>query len=352
MKQFTAIFFIFVAIVLVIPSILVVGFSNDEPGPSNGGSVLNGTGSGVNGDVEVSGEVQVEIPTINVLRTETETVEEVPLEEYIVGVVAREMDAAYEMEALKAQALTARTYIINMISSGNDLGLVGGADVKDTVEHQVYSNEEEMKERWGSDFDWKMARVRQAVFETQGQVITFNGEPITASFFSTSNGYTENSEDLWPNEYAYLRSVESPWDLESPRYAGEASFSVERFEHILEVSLANGSVGNILSRTEGGRVAKVEIGGKEFTGREIRTLLDLDSTDFTIERVGDVIRIETRGWGHGVGMSQFGAHGMAQEGYTYEDIIKHYYQGVEIQTADNILGSLVAKEDGAEVTAP
>ncbi|MCD8509307.1 MAG: stage II sporulation protein D [Bacillus sp. (in: Bacteria)] len=350
MKQFMAIFFIFVTIVLVIPSILVVGFSNDEPGPSNGGgSALNGT----NGDdsIEVS-EVQVEPKVINVFRTETETVEEVPLEEYIAGVVAREMDAAYEMEALKAQALTARTYIINLLLSGGDLGIPGGADVEDTVDYQVYSNEEEMRERWGSDFDWKMARVRQAVYATEAQVITFNGEPITASFFSTSNGYTENSEEYWLNEFAYLRSVESPWDLESPRYAGEASFSVERFEHLLEVSLANGSVGNVLSRTTGGRVAKVEIGGKEFTGREVRSILGLDSSDFTIERIGDVVHIETRGWGHGVGMSQFGAHGMAQEGYTYEEIIKHYYQGVEIQYAGPIITSLMAKDDGTKISTP
>ncbi|MDQ0257216.1 stage II sporulation protein D [Evansella vedderi] len=348
MKQITAVMFIFIAVILVIPSLLVVGFSNDDPVPVNTFSSEEDVP-----DLVVTDGEPMEEKVISVFRTESETIEEVPLEEYIAGVVAREMDAAYEMEALKAQALTARTYIINLLLMDSNLDLPDGADVLDTVQHQVYSNEEEMRERWGTDFDWKMARIKQAVYETQGQIITYNGEPITASFFSTSNGFTENSEEYWTSEISYLRSVESPWDRESPRYEGEASFSVERFEHTLGVSLGDGSVGNVLSRTTGGRVAKIEIGGQEFTGREIRELLELDSTDFTIERVGDVIEVETRGWGHGVGMSQFGAHGMAQEGFTYDQIIKHYYQGVEIQHADSFLGSLMAAEQTeGEVTTP
>ncbi|MDG5787290.1 stage II sporulation protein D [Evansella sp. AB-P1] len=346
MKGVVGVGLILVTLILVIPSVLVVGFSNDEAGLTSydssekAPSLLKGDGAGMLDEDEA---------VVRVFRSETETVEEVNFEDYIVGVVAREMPATYEVEALKAQALTARTYIIQMMTSGSDIQIPSGADITDTVQHQVYSNEEELLERWGEeDFEWKLARVKQAVYETSGQVITYNGSPITATYFSTSNGYTENSEDYWQSEIPYLRSVESPWDVNSPRYLGEKTIEVSVFESILGVTLSGETVGQVVNRTPGGRVALVNIGGKEFTGREIRELLDLDSTDFSLTRRGNSVIIETRGWGHGVGMSQFGADGMAKDGYTYEDIIDHYYYNVKIEEVDQVLGAMMAAESVEE----
>ncbi|UCZ55407.1 stage II sporulation protein D [Bacillus shivajii] len=339
MKQLVFFTLLLMVVLLVIPSILVVAFQKDEPGLSTYERVNDEEPEPV-----IMGEAE-EVEYISVFRAEQEIIEDVPFEEYIAGVVASEMPATYEMEALKAQALTARTYIIKLLTTGTDINLPDGANVTDTVMHQVYKNKEELIERWGSDYEWKMARVKQAVYETGGKIITYNGEPITAAYFSTSNGYTENSEEYWKNEIPYLRSVESPWDKSSPRYAGEKILSVQEFEKELNVNINNGPPGEIMSRTTGGRVAEVNIGGIEFTGREVRDLLDLDSSDFDWERQGNMIRIETRGWGHGVGMSQFGADQMAKDGYDYKEIISHYYQDVEIDEAEDVLGLIIAHKN-------
>lgn len=350
-RGFLIIGLIFVIAILVVPTFLVIGFSEGDAPTS-----VRDTDAGEDGsnatelDNETAGGASFELPAeaeiVSVFRSSTEIVEEVPLEEYIVGVVASEMPASYEMEALKAQALTARTYYIRQLLDGSDLHLPPGADVTDTVMHQVFKNEEELKEAWGGDYEWMMPRIRQAVYETEGQVITYNNEPITATFFSTSNGYTENSEEYWENEIPYLRSVESPWDVESPRYKAERELTIEEFQQLLEVSVSEGEIGEIVTRTTGGRVAEVTIGEKSFTGRKIREALELDSSDFSWSRDGNNIIIETRGWGHGVGMSQFGADGMAKEGSNYRDIIHHYYQGVSIQEAASVLASADFEKNG------
>jgi stage II sporulation protein D len=347
---------VLMVIVLIVPAVLVTGFSKDEKetaSPAEGmseapeqeaaqGSFTSGTATNVM-DAE---------PVISVFRSESENIEEVAFEDYIIGVVSAEMPAAYELEALKAQALTARTYILKKLTAGDELGLPEGADVTDTVMHQVFKSEDELRDWWGEEFEQNYTRVKQAVTETEGQVITFDGSPITASYFSTSNGFTENSEEYWAQEFPYLRSVESPWDVSSPRFSGKKSVTVAEFENLLGVQLSEGEVGEITRRTTGGRVAEVKVGGKEFSGREVRDLLALDSSDFSWTRSGDTIEFETRGWGHGVGMSQFGAHAMAQEGHTYREIIHHYYQGVEIEGAADAIGVALAAagasgEDGS-----
>ena len=177
-----------------------------------------------------------------------------------------------------------------------------------------------------------MDKIRKAVRETKGQVLTYQDEPITAAFFSTSNGYTENAEDYWQNPVPYLQSVESPWDKQSPRYENVQRVPVTEVERILGVSLPSQEAGTITERTEGGRVAAFQIGGKTFHGREIREKLQLDSSDFQVERQGEELHFRTKGWGHGVGMSQYGAEGMAKEGKSYEDILSHYYKGVTISS--------------------
>ncbi|MGY4688427.1 stage II sporulation protein D [Salibacterium sp. K-3] len=270
--------------------------------------------------------------SIPVFRSETETVEQTGLEEYVAGVVASEMPAEFEMEALKAQALTARTYAAKQLASPSKIDLPEGALVTDTTMHQVYQSEEELKKAWGEDFEWKMDKVEEAVRATEGQVLTYEGKPITAAFFSTSNGYTENAEDYWQNPEPYLQSVESPWDEESPRYKNSIRIPVAEVEQALGISLQNGDTGTIVSRTESSRVEEMKIGGETFEGREIREKLDLDSTDFTVSRDGSSMIFSTKGWGHGVGMSQYGADGMAAEGKTYDEILKHYYRGVEISS--------------------
>lgn len=336
MRKLMVIGAILCSLILIIPTMLVLAFQGDESKQSTNSQAV-ATSSKVN---EIS-DVIAENLSVAVFRTSTEQIEEVDLEDYVIGVVASEMHADFSLEALKAQALTARTYIVRHLLNPIDMNLPDGAMVTDTVMHQVYQNDDELRKKWGKDYDWKRERIAEAVLSTRGQIITYNGEPITATFFSTSNGYTENSEDYWQNEIPYLRSVESPWDAESPRYKAEKVISANQFYKKLGVKLpGDGTVGKIIARTKSGRVEKVQINGKTFTGREIREKLDLDSSDFQWKRSGNNVVIETKGWGHGVGMSQYGANGMAKEGKNYQEIISHYYNGVKITSIDPYLAMI------------
>lgn len=279
---------------------------------------------------------------IKVYRTERGVVESVPLDQYIQGVVAAEMPAEFELEALKAQALAARTYIIRRLAFGRFDDVPEGAHVLDTVKHQVYWDEEEQKRRWGSDYEWKSQKISQAVKETAGMILTYEGKPIDATFFSTSNGFTEDAQDYWQQPIPYLRSVASPWDQESPRFEQQVVIGTTELEEKLgtriDVSATTGdSWFTVLERTAGNRIGRVRIGSKVFTGREVREKLELNSTAFTMRRVADRVVITTKGYGHGVGMSQWGANGMAKTGKSAEQIVKYYYRGVELKDWQQVL---------------
>ncbi|SDJ28177.1 stage II sporulation protein D [Salimicrobium halophilum] len=275
----------------------------------------------------VSSEAEEGEETVRVLRSDTDKVEEIPLEEYVTGVVASEMPVTFEMEALKAQALAARTYIMKHKASGSTFE---GADVTDTVQHQVYKDEQQLREIWKDDYEENRAKVEEAVQATKGEIITYKEEPITAAFFSTSNGYTENSGDYWEHDIPYLKSVISPWDKDAPTYLDQVTLT--QSELMEKLTLPTFSASDIeLSRTEGERVETMTIGEKTFTGRDIREKLGLKSSDFSIEQKGDHFIFTTRGFGHGVGMSQYGANGLASEGKSYKDIIAHYYSETKIE---------------------
>lgn len=338
-KPFVVLVIAVMLVIMLIPTLLVVPFS------------------GENHSMEVTDKAEqpkkksdVESPTVDqgvvkVYRHQKQIVETVPLEEYVAGVVSAEMPADFQLEALKAQALTARTYIVKMKLAQSSKSVQGGADVTDTVQNQVYKNEAELKNIWGKDYQWRFEKVKKAVTQTKGQLLTYKGQPITAAFFSTSNGYTENSEDYWSNALPYLRSVKSEWDKESPKYLSEKTISVAEFESKLGVSLADTKdIGKIIKRTQGNRISEIEISGKRLTGKKIREVLGLKSSDFTWYRQGNQVVVSTKGYGHGVGMSQYGANGMALEGKNYKEIVSYYYQGVTISSSTAFLPTVTAKK--------
>lgn len=282
--------------------------------------------------------------TVEVYRTKKNEIEKVPLEVYVSRVVASEMPAEFEVEALKAQALAARTYIVQHLIRSHDEEIPGGAHVSDTIQHQVYKNDEQLRKIWEKDYDWKISKIEQAVFETKGEILTYDEKPIMAAFFSTSNGFTENSEDYWENAFPYLRSVESPWDENSPKYLDQKVFTEKQMEKLLGIEITNNeSLFSNVVKTDGDRISKVKIGDKTFTGREIREALDLKSSDFSIKQKNNHIIFTTRGYGHGVGMSQYGANGMAQEGKTYEEIVAHFYNGIAIKQLESYLPQMASK---------
>ncbi|MCK8489085.1 stage II sporulation protein D [Paenibacillus sp. MBLB2552] len=300
---------------------------------------------------------------VRVYLTRTGAVETVPLEQYVTGVLAAEMPADFELAALKAQAIAARTYIVRRLAAGDTGGTAGGkADVNDTVEHQVYLSRADLEEWPSRGKSAQLEKLRQAVRQTEGIVMIFRGQPITASFFSSSGGYTENSEEYWSLKIPYLRSVPSPWDatinpknretvemplaqlysklgqkVPEPVQTALAALNQGDNHAKAATKLSAGKLFKTLSWTSGRRVKEVRIGDQVYTGREVREKLNLRSSQFTLAVTGDTVKITTYGYGHGVGMSQWGANGMAKEGYTATQILKHYYTGISFQQASHFL---------------
>ncbi|GAA5346597.1 stage II sporulation protein D [Planifilum fimeticola] len=297
-------------------------------------------------------------PVIRVFLSEEKRVVRVPLEQYVRGVVAAEMPADFHMEALKAQALAARTYIVDRLRGGDfsDMETMGteakGAHVSDSVLHQAYRTDEQLKKSWGDRYAAYSSRINRAVLDTRGQVILYEGEPIYAAFFSTSNGRTENSEDVFSKSFPYLRSVPSPWDEKSPRFLNEKTLTLDDFVRRMEkatgkrVAVAASSGGDwirVLERTSGRRIKTLRIGDQTFTGRQVREALGLSSTDFTWTIENGRIRFQSKGYGHGVGMSQWGANLLAHQGKSAEEIVRHYYRGVDIGSLNAVLSQASKK---------
>lgn len=259
---------------------------------------------------------------VTVFREEKNEYIDLPLETYLVGVVSGEMPALYDLEALKAQAVAARTYTIQLLESQEA--------IHDTVKHQVYLDNEQLKEKWQDKFDEYYAKVSQAVSETAGQVITYEDELIKPFYFSISNGYTENSEDYWSTAYPYLKSVNSEWDKTAPNYEVQTEFTLDE----LRTKFNNNSLTKnsfiILNQTDGKNVNEILVGDKVYSGREFREILNLRSADFSLTFNDNKVVITTYGYGHGVGMSQYGANELAKQGKSYDEIITYYYQNVNI----------------------
>ncbi len=283
---------------------------------------------------------------IRIYLTKEKRVEEVPLESYIRGVIASEMPAHFHPEALKAQALAARTYIVERLIKNDfsDMSRWGeaarSAIVTDTALHQVYTTDQELRKKWGSEYRKNVRKMDEAVQATEGQIITYQGKPIYAAFFSTSNGWTENSEDYFSSRYPYLRSVNSAWDKISPKYRQVQTLEVSGLLQKLEMetgkriamsTFSGQNMIRVLKKTPGNRIAEIQIGDQTFTGREVREALQLASSDFSWQIKGEKIQFITRGYGHGVGMSQWGANLMARQGKKVSEIIAHYYKGVKIE---------------------
>lgn len=263
---------------------------------------------------------------VKVYRTKTKEIEVVPLEEYVMGVVAGEMPASFNKEALKAQAVAARSYIMYKISKNKNTKY----DVVDTVTNQVYLNDSELKKKWGKNYEEYKTKIKSAVSDTAYQYITYNGQIAEALFFSTSSGRTENSEDVFVSKVHYLKSVDSSWDKISPVFSVQEEFEINDFLKKLHLDSTNKVNIKVLNKTSSGRVQKISVNGTTFTGSNFVNLLGLRSVNFSVN-VDKKIIITTKGYGHGVGMSQYGAEGMARAGYTYDEILKHYYTDVKIE---------------------
>lgn len=275
-------------------------------------------------------EIKFKYVTNNIIRVKdqkTGNISEIPFEDYIKGVVAGEMPATFELEALKAQAVASRSYAMYQMTATKNKEY----DVLNTTANQVYLTDQQLKENWKEDYPKKINKIKNAIAETSGEYLTYQGKVVNAMFFSTSVGATENSEEVFSTALSYLRSVSSTWDEQSPAYTDTYKFSLKDFYNKLNLPYNEKLNIMVLTKTTTGRIRTLKINNQEFNGRDVAKKLGLRSNYFDIIQNEDNVTITTKGFGHGVGMSQYGANGMAKEGYKYDQILKHYYQNTEIK---------------------
>ncbi|MGD9566833.1 MAG: stage II sporulation protein D [Sedimentibacter sp.] len=279
---------------------------------------------------------------IKVYNLKTNEVMVIEFEEYLKGVVASEMPAEFNIEALKAQGVTARTYLLYRLKKypeGQPEHL--GAPVCTGTHCQVWTSKEDLianhDDGWFENY-W--GKIEEAVDSTNGQILTYEGKIIEPLFHSTSGGRTENSEDVFSTAVPYLRSVESPYEAQAPKLHDSVKITVDDFINKLETIYGDLGINrNNLDEkiklgevSEGGKIKYIIINDTEITGRDMRSIFNLNSTNFNFIQTGNEIEIVTTGYGHGVGMSQWGAEGMAGKGYGYKEILKHYFTDVEIMS--------------------
>lgn len=276
-----------------------------------------------------------------VMDTESSKVLKISARDYVIGAVCAEMPASFEPEALKAQAVAAYTYAVRQrekecISPTAELN--GAYFSNDSTKYQAFFTDEQARKAFGDNYEAKYRKVSAAADAVSGEILVYENEPIIAAFHSMSGGITESAENIWGNAVEYLVPVESPEDTLAPNFTEEKFFTAEEIsarlttafpEIILDDSPKNWF--SIEERTSSGTVTRLNCGNTTVTGMEFRTLLSLRSANFEIEFSEDRFRISTKGYGHGVGLSQYGANAMALQGKSYAEILAHYYKGAELK---------------------
>lgn len=284
---------------------------------------------------------------VSLLKTQENKIDEIGLEDYVVGVIAAEMPASFELEALKAQAVAARTYgLAHLEQFGGDSSPgAKGANLTDTTDCQVYISKEDRFKNWSSDkCEEYWNKILEAVYSTSGQVLTYEGKLVMRPYyFSTSSGYTEDAVDVFNVNVSYLKSVKSDGEECSSKYITEKIISHTEFASVINSKYSDANIDRnnlkrevlIEKRSKAGVVKNIRLGKVTLTGADVRIIFSLTSSNFDIEINNSNIKITCYGYGHGVGMSQFGANARAKEGMSYIEILKHYYTGTEIGVIQN-----------------
>ncbi len=279
-----------------------------------------------------------DLVAIKVYIKEKDKVVEMSKSQYLKEVVSAEMPASFEAEALKAQAVAARSYLtarINAYLIGEKPPEHKGADIcTDSAHCKAWISESDRRKLWGADAENNWQKISQAVEETAEEVIYYNNEIISAVFHSTSSGHTESSKDVWGGERAYLVSVESPGEEVAPNFKSQKIITLDEFKNIITEKVDGADielelVGEIV-RSKAGGIITINLGKVPVKGTAFRTMFGLKSTNVNITIGENEVQFDVTGYGHGVGMSQYGANAMAKSGKTYVEILTHYYQGTNV----------------------
>lgn len=303
---------------LVIPGVLLASIPKDQP---NEPTMPDNTETSPTGSTP-------EDVTLRVVMADG-SLQQMDMDAYLTGVLLREMPGDFEAEALKAQAVVARTYALRRNASA-DKHAEGAVCVNSSC-CQGYCDVDTYLAEGGTQET--VDKMRRAVLDTANQVLTYNGTLIEATYFSCSGGKTEDAQAVWGADVPYLQAVDSPGEEEAAHYTDTVKFTAEEFKELLGSDLSGqpGEWIKSVTYTDGGGVQTIKIGNATYTGTTMRKLLGLRSTAFVITAAGDSIIITTKGFGHRVGMSQYGADAMAVLGSTYEEILAHYYQGTKLE---------------------
>lgn len=322
MKNYAVIPFIIAVIMLLAPLSAFLGRSSvsDEPSSERDSGYISVSDS-------------KDDSYISVFNPDDNSVEKMDMRDYCIGVVAAEMPASYEIEALKAQALVALTYAQyvkdNNISENGDIAA-------DSSVNQGFLTEDEMKEKWGGNYDEYHEKICEAVDAVINYRIYYDSKPIDALYHAISFGKTEDAETVWGKDIPYLKSADSSWDKQSPRFSSTTVFDLEQFRERCaktdSISLGDDEKTwfSDIKKSKAGTVESIKIGGVTLSGAEVRTLFSLRSPAFDLTYDNGYFTFKSYGYGHGVGMSQYGANCMALDGKKYNEIIAHYYKGVSI----------------------
>lgn len=270
-----------------------------------------------------------------------DTTEQMTLERYLTGVVRGEMPASFEMDALRAQAAAERSYVYYQLAAGRKDAHPDADFCTDHTCCSAYLSETAAREKWGGDFAPWNTRVEQAVSDTDGQVVLYNGRPILAVFHSSSAGRTAAAGDVWSGDLPYLVSVDSPEGEETvPNYYSTVTFTAAEAKEKLLAAHPELKLSGTPDRWFGaaaengsGRVETVSVGGTDIEGTELRRIFGLRSACFTVAADSESVTFRVTGYGHGVGMSQYGANQLAREGKTWQEILEWYYTGATVGNA-------------------
>ena len=273
------------------------------------------------------------------LRVKTgDVLQEMDLETYLMGVVRAEMPASFELEALKAQAVAARTYVLYKMRNGGSSNHPEADACDDISCCQAYLSQGDAALNWGPAAAAYEAKIRQAVTDTGGQCVLYQGEPLLAAFHSSSAGMTQDAADVWSSSVPYLKSVTSPEDETTvPNYRSTAEFSAAELKARLQEALPEADLSDTpsnwftnIQQQPSGTVTSLAVGGVTLTGNRLRTILNLRSACFTVAFQEDAVTFSVTGYGHGVGMSQYGANVLAAGGMDYREILTWYYSGAAV----------------------
>lgn len=341
MKKFLIYFFSFIFICFILPAICTV---RTEKVNSQVQEETNKTTAQATEETKQKDYEYKKYAKIKLLHTKTNQIEEIPIDGYLYNVVSAEMPASYELEALKAQAVVARTYTIYQISHSG--GKHENADLCDSsLCCQAWITKDDRFARWEeSERESNWNKIVNAVDSTTGIVVTYNGEPIDAFFHSNSGGTTETATNVWGGEnYPYLQSVQTSGEEGYTQYSSEVILTQDELLNKLkekhsevQIDFNNNEDIKIIDYTESGRVKTIKFGNVEISGVETRTTFGLKSANFEISREDNKIKFTVKGYGHGVGMSQTGADSLAKSGSNYEEIVKHFYTGVELKDINSL----------------